>query len=44
LLQRLKAAEQQQSADRENQLVAIVANATGLISLQHLFSQKTLGV
>ncbi|MBA1195447.1 phage tail protein, partial [Pseudomonas entomophila] len=41
LLQRLKAAEQQQSADRENQLVAIVANATGLISLQHLFSQKT---
>lgn len=44
LIKRMKTAESRQDVDRENLLIAIVANATGLVSLQNLFSQKTLGV
>ncbi|WP_462402180.1 phage tail-collar fiber domain-containing protein [Pseudomonas sp. Marseille-QA0332] len=43
LTQRMKAAETRQDLDRENLLTAILANAAALISLQNLFSQKTLG-
>lgn len=44
LLTRMKAVETRQDTDRENMLIAVVANATALISLQTLFSQKVLGV
>lgn len=44
LLNRMKAAETRQDTDRENMLIAMVANATSLVSLQNLFSQKVLGV
>nr|WP_312623662.1 phage tail protein [Pseudomonas juntendi] len=44
LTERMKAAETRQEADREGLLTAVVANATALINLQNLFSQKTLGV
>ncbi|EPA95444.1 phage tail protein [Pseudomonas sp. G5(2012)] len=44
LMDRMKAAELRQDADREGLLTAIVANATGLINLQNLFSKTTLGV
>lgn len=44
LLVRMKAAETRQDTDRENMLIAVVANATALVSLQTLFSQKVLGV
>ncbi|MFG0917916.1 phage tail protein [Pseudomonas sp. CJQ_11] len=44
LFERMKAAEARQESDRENLLIAIVASATAVISLQNLFSQKTLGV
>ncbi|MEW5607954.1 MULTISPECIES: phage tail-collar fiber domain-containing protein [Pseudomonas] len=43
LTERMKAVEMQQEQDRENLLTAVVANATALINLQNLFSQKTLG-
>ncbi len=44
LMDRMKTAEQRQDSDRDGLLTAIAANATGLISLQHLFSKTTLGV
>lgn len=44
LMARMKAAESQQESDHDNVLIAVVANATSLISLQNLFSKKTLGV
>jgi hypothetical protein len=44
LIERMRAAELRQDADREGLLTAIVANATGLINLQNLFSKTTLGV
>lgn len=44
LMDRMKAAEARQDSDRDNLLTAVAANATALISLQTLFSQKTLGV
>lgn len=44
LMDRMRAAESRQDSDRDNLLTAVAANATALISLQHLFSQKTLGV
>lgn len=44
LFERMKAAEARQESDRENLLIAIVSSATAVISLQNLFSQKTLGV
>lgn len=44
LLERMKAAEARQELDRENLLTAIVANAVAVVSLQNLFSRKTLGV
>ncbi|PZR83255.1 MAG: phage tail protein, partial [Stutzerimonas stutzeri] len=40
LTERMKAVEMQQEQDRENLLTAVVANATALINLQNLFSQK----
>ncbi|MDG9890419.1 phage tail protein [Pseudomonas juntendi] len=43
LTERMKAAETRQELDRESLLTAVVANATALINLQNLFSQKTLG-
>lgn len=43
LTERMRAVEIQQELDRENLLTAVVANATALINLQNLFSQKTLG-
>ncbi|MDV5387689.1 phage tail-collar fiber domain-containing protein [Pseudomonas juntendi] len=43
LTERMKAVETRQELDRENLLTAVVANATALINLQNLFSQKTLG-
>lgn len=44
LMDRMRAAESRQDTDRDNVLTAVAANATALIGLQHLFSQKTLGV
>lgn len=44
LMIRMKAAESRQDTDRDNLLSAVAANAASLISLQNLFSQKTLGV
>ncbi|UXA39131.1 phage tail protein [Pseudomonas juntendi] len=44
LFVRMKAAESRQETDRNNLLTAVAANATAVIGLQHLFSQKTLGV
>lgn len=43
LTERMKEVEVRQELDREGMLTAIVANATALINLQNLFSQKTLG-
>ncbi|MBA1194875.1 phage tail protein [Pseudomonas entomophila] len=43
LTERMKEVEARQELDREGMLTAIVANATALINLQNLFSQKTLG-
>lgn len=43
LTERMKAVELRQEADRDGLLTAVVANATALINLQNLFSQKTLG-
>ena len=43
LTERMKEVEARQEQDREGMLTAIVANATALINLQNLFSQKTLG-
>jgi hypothetical protein len=44
LMGRMWEVEQRQDIDRDGLLTAIAANATGLITLQTLFSQKTLGV
>jgi hypothetical protein len=44
LMDRMRAAEQRQDSDREGLLTSIAANATGLITLQNLFSKTTLGV
>lgn len=44
LFERMKAVEARQELDRENLLTAIVANAVAVVSLQNLFSRKTLGV
>lgn len=44
LMERMRAVEQRQDTDHDGLLTAIAANATGLITLQTLFSQKTLGV
>jgi hypothetical protein len=44
LMDRMKSAESRQDADHDNLLTAVAANATALINLQTLFSQKTLGV
>ncbi|RDL18506.1 tail-collar fiber protein [Pseudomonas sp. URMO17WK12:I10] len=44
LTERMKACETRQESDREGLLTAVVANATALINLQNMFSQKTLGV
>jgi hypothetical protein len=44
LMDRMKAAESRQDADHDSLLTAVAANATALINLQTLFSQKTLGV
>ncbi|WP_286777863.1 phage tail protein [Pseudomonas sp. UBA2311] len=43
LTERMKAVETRQEQDREGLLTAVIANATALINLQNLFSQKTLG-
>ncbi len=44
LIERMRAAELRQDSDREGLLTAIAANATGLITLQNLFSKTILGV
>lgn len=44
LMDRMKAAELRQDADRDGLLTAVAANATGLISLQHFFAKTNLGV
>lgn len=44
LLDRMKAVERRQGSDYEGLVTAIAANATGLITLQNLFSKTTLGV
>lgn len=44
LIERMRAAELRQDSDRDGLLTAIAANATGLITLQNLFSKTTLGV
>ena len=44
LMERMKAVERRQGSDYEGMVTAIAANATGLITLQNLFSKTTLGV
>ena len=44
LMERMKAVERRQGSDYEGLVTAIAANATGLITLQNLFSKTTLGV
>ena len=44
LLDRMKSVERRQGSDYEGLLTAIASNATGLITLQNLFSKTTLGV
>lgn len=44
LMDRMRTAELRQDSDRDGLLTAIAANATGLITLQNLFSKTTLGV
>ncbi len=44
LMERMKAVERRQGSDYEGMVTAIAANATGLITLQNLFSTTTLGV
>jgi hypothetical protein len=44
LMDRMRTVEQRQDTDRDGLLTAIAANATGLITLQTLFSKITLGV
>jgi len=44
LMDRMKAAEIKQAADYEGLVIASAANATAIINMQHIFSQKVLGV
>lgn len=44
LMERMNAVERRQGSDYEGLVTAIAANATGLITLQNLFSKTTLGV